>query len=159
MHLPPLRDRKSDIPALAQAFCERYSIAYRRKPLRLSIDALKRLHEYDWPGNVRQLRNCIERAVVLEEGDEITLDVLPDEIVSNTEQKKPLARDGDEISVPFTVDFRGARKEFERKYIERCLEQASGNVTKAASLLGMHRQSLQHKIKELGLTKRFIADE
>jgi DNA-binding NtrC family response regulator len=159
MHLPPLKERKSDISALAQAFCERYSVAYRRKPLQLSNNALKRLLEYDWPGNVRQLRNCIERAVVLEDGEEITLDVFPDESAFNSQQKQLLTREGDEISVPFTVDFRDARKEFERKYIERCLEQASGNVTKAAALLGMHRQSLQHKIKELGLTKRFIADD
>ena len=92
-------------------------------------------------------------------GEEITLDVFPDEMALNSEPNKLLPREGDAISVPFTVDFRDARKEFERKYIERCLEQASGNVTKAAALLGMHRQSLQHKIKELGLTKRFIADE
>ena len=159
VHLPPLRERRSDISALAQAFCERYSLAYRRRPLQLSIPALKRLMEYDWPGNVRQLRNCIERAIVLEDGDEITLDVFPDEITSKNQQTQLLSPEDNEISVPFTVDFRDARKEFERKYIERCLEQASGNVTKAAALLGMHRQSLQHKIKELGLTKRFIADE
>ena len=159
VHLPPLRERRSDISALARAFCERYSVAYRRRPLQLSIDALKRLLEYDWPGNVRQLRNHIERAVVLEEGEEITLDEFPESMASNGEQKRTLERAEDEISVPFTLDFRDARKEFERKYIERCLEQASGNVTKAAALLGMHRQSLQHKIKELGLTKRFIADE
>ena len=159
VHLPPLRERRSDISALAQAFCERYSLAYRRRPLQLSIPALKRLMEYDWPGNVRELRNCIERAIVLEDGDEITLDVFPDEIASKKQQTQLLSPEDSQISVPFTVDFREARKEFERKYIERCLDQASGNVTKAAALLGMHRQSLQHKIKELGLTKRFIADE
>jgi DNA-binding NtrC family response regulator len=159
MHLPPLRERVSDISALVQAFCERYSMAYRRKPLRISREALKRLIEYQWPGNVRQLRNCIERAVVLEDGEEITLEVLPQEITGNIQQKKQLMGSPDEISVPFTVDFRDARKEFERKYIEKCLEQSSGNVTKAAAMLGMHRQSLQHKIKELGLTKRFIVED
>jgi DNA-binding NtrC family response regulator len=159
MHLPPLRERASDISALVQAFCERYSMAYRRKPLRVSREALKRLLEYQWPGNVRQLRNCIERAVVLEDGEEITLEALPQEIIGNAQQRKPLAVTADEISVPFTVDFRDARKEFERKYIEKCLEQSSGNVTKAAAMLGMHRQSLQHKIKELGLTKKFIIED
>jgi DNA-binding NtrC family response regulator len=161
MQLPSLRERRADIAALAQAFSDRFAAAYRRKPMRVSGDALNRLLEYRWPGNVRQLRNAIERAVVLQEGDELTLDSLPADITGKSQERKTVAEpEGDEaISVPFSVDFRDARKEFERKYIEKCLERASGNVTKAASMLGMHRQSLQHKIKELGLTKRFIINE
>lgn len=157
--LPPLRERKSDIPALAHAFCNRYTLAYKSDPLRISKQALKELIEYDWPGNVRQLRNCIERAVVLTESDEITLDVLPQEIRSKKQEEIKLPMSEDDITIPLSLNFRDAKKEFERKYVERCLDQTSGNITQAAQMLGMHRQSLQHKIKELGLTKKFIISE
>jgi two-component system nitrogen regulation response regulator NtrX len=66
--------------------------------------------------------------------------------------------DSDAIAVSADVSFKDAKKEFERKYIERILNQSSGNITRAAALLGMHRQSLQHKIRELGLTKVFSSD-
>ncbi|HEX8921284.1 MAG TPA: helix-turn-helix domain-containing protein, partial [Pyrinomonadaceae bacterium] len=63
------------------------------------------------------------------------------------------------LAVPFTADFRSDRREFERRYIARCLEESGGNVTRAASILGMHRQSLQHKLRELGLGRRYVAVE
>jgi DNA-binding NtrC family response regulator len=162
INLPPLRERKNDVPALAQVFCNRYALAYRRAPLRISNEALKVLLEYDWPGNVRQLRNSIERAVVLAESDEITLDVLPEEITRKYQKYKDdegrkAEPDEDLIQIPLSLDFKDAKREFERRFIEKCLDSTSGNITQAASLLGMHRQSLQHKIKELGLAKKFIS--
>lgn len=157
--LAPLRERKSDIPALAGAFCNRFSLAYRSEPLRIPKDVLKVLLEYDWPGNVRELRNCIERAVVFSEKEEITLQALPEEIVSGREVDRAAAATSDDITISHTADFKDAKKEFERRYIERSLDQAGGNVTRAAAILGMHRQSLQHKIKELGLSKKFVLDD
>ncbi|HEX5731347.1 MAG TPA: sigma-54 dependent transcriptional regulator [Blastocatellia bacterium] len=157
--LPPLRERKTDIPALAQSFCDRYSVAYRTGPLRISKPALKVMLEHGWPGNVRQLRNVIERSVVLTEGEEITLDVLPQELTAKQFQEEVIADLSGGINIPLSLNFKDAKREFERKYIERCLESTSGNITQAASMLGMHRQSLQHKIKELGLTKRFISTD
>jgi DNA-binding NtrC family response regulator len=62
-----------------------------------------------------------------------------------------------DLAVPFTTDFREDRREFERRYIARCLEETGGNVTRAAAILGMHRQSLQHKLRELGLARRYVA--
>jgi DNA-binding NtrC family response regulator len=159
INLPPLRERRSDISALAQAFCNRYSLAYRSEPLKLSKPVLKVILEYNWPGNVRELRNLIERAVVLTDADEITLDVLPEHMLSNDLAVSNLAQDLNDITISTTLDFKEAKKEFERKYIEKCLEQTAGNITQAATLLGMHRQSLQHKIKELGLTKKFVSTE
>jgi DNA-binding NtrC family response regulator len=159
MHLPPLRERKADIPSLAQSFCQRYSLAYKGGPMRIAKDALKAFLEYDWPGNVRQLRNYIEQAVVLADDEEITLDVLAEELKTKSAKIKQTDPDADSIIVSSSLDFREAKKEFERKYIESCLERVSGNVTRAASLLGMHRQSLQHKIKELGLTRKFVSGE
>lgn len=158
INVPPLRDRRSDIPALAQAFCTRYSLAYKGKPLGIASNCFKVLLEYRWPGNVRELRNCIERCVVLAENEEITLDILPDEIKWTASSVTGATKTGQEsLLIPMSLDFRAARREFERLYIEKCLELNGGNITQAASTLGMHRQSLQHKIKELGLTRRFVS--
>ena len=157
--LPPLRERKTDIPALAHSFCERFSLAYKGSPLRLSKDVLKVLLEYDWPGNARQLRNCIERAVVLTENQEIMMDALPEEILSVGKPARSMVDTTEGITISKSLDFRSAKKEFERQYVEYSLDQAGGNVTRAAAALGMHRQSLQHKIKELGLSKRFVLDD
>jgi DNA-binding NtrC family response regulator len=157
--LPPLRDRVSDIPAIAQAFCERFSMAYRREPLTISSEAARALVEYDWPGNVRQLRNCIERAVVLSDSKEIMVGTLPEEILSRASQPIIDGSSASGIRVSEHLDFKSAKREFEKKYVEKSLEQAGGNVTRAATKLGMHRQSLQHKIKELGLSKRFVSED
>lgn len=152
--LPALRERRSDIPALAHFFCQRYASAYKGHPIAISGEAIKAMLEYNWPGNVRQLRNYIERAVVLAEREEITLEEFPRDMSSRKEQA-PSGPDSEVIAVSADVSFKDAKKEFERKYVERILNQCSGNITRAAALLGMHRQSLQHKIKELGLTKIF----
>ncbi len=159
INLPPLRERKSDIPALAHSFSERFSLAYKGTQLRISKEALKILLEYDWPGNARQLRNCIERAVVLTDNEEITADALPEEVLAMRKTGRPAPESVEGITVSKSLDFRSAKKEFERQYVEYSLEQAGGNVTRAAAALGMHRQSLQHKIKELGLSKRFVLDD
>jgi DNA-binding NtrC family response regulator len=160
IEIPPLRERREDVPVLAAHFAtqaaERYNL-----PLRpLAQSALRRLVEYDWPGNVRDLRNTIERAVILAEGNELTAHDLPDEVKKSTsgqEQARVATEETNTVNVPFTADFRTDRKEFERRYIARCLEDTGGNVTRAAAILGMHRQSLQHKLRELGLTRRYVA--
>jgi DNA-binding NtrC family response regulator len=157
--LPPLRTRKSDIPALAISFCERFSLAYKNQPLKISKEVLKVLLEHDWPGNARQLRNCIERAVVLTDAEEITVDALPEEILVDRTADRREIELSEGITVSKSLDFKSAKKDFERQYVEHSLDQAGGNVTKAAGRLGMHRQSLQHKLKELGLSKRFVLDD
>lgn len=96
----------------------------------------------------------MERAVVLAEQEEVTLDEFPPEMTRGTAETQTMP-DSESISVSPDIGFKDAKREFERKYIERILNQSSGNITRAAALLGMHRQSLQHKIKELGLTKVF----
>jgi DNA-binding NtrC family response regulator len=124
---------------------------------------------------------------VLAEGDKLTRGDLPEEvfstgIVGSSSRSSPqsnedslssqLEKEGgivapvnlaDSISetlhVPFTANFREDRREFERRYITRCLDEADGNVTRAAAVLGMHRQSLQHKLRELGLGRRYVSVE
>ena len=164
VEIAPLRERREDIPELAESFvrlaAERYHLPVRS----IAPAAMRRLVEYDWPGNVRELRNAVERSMVLAEGDELTARDLPEEINSRsvTQSATPNSAsgdNGDELSVPFTADFRDDRREFERRYITRCLEETGGNVTRAATILGMHRQSLQHKLRELGLARRYVVPD
>jgi DNA-binding NtrC family response regulator len=159
VEIAPLRDRREDIPALAEAFarkaCERYGLA----PKTIGPTALRRLVEYRWPGNVRELRNAIERTIILAAGDELTERDLPDEIRAgdaSAQSASSAGGDASDLGVPFTADFREDRREFERRYIARCLEETGGNVTRAAAILGMHRQSLQHKLRELGMARRYV---
>ncbi len=159
--IAPLRERREDIPLLAETFSRLASERYNLPQRPIAQSALRLLIEYNWPGNVRELRNTIERSIILAEGDELTARDLPEEVKGTTQETK--TRDTtsggqeDALSVPFTADFRSDRREFERRYIARCLEDSGGNVTRAAAILGMHRQSLQHKLRELGLARRYVS--
>ncbi|HVF54771.1 MAG TPA: sigma-54 dependent transcriptional regulator [Pyrinomonadaceae bacterium] len=161
IEIAPLRERREDIPVLAETFARQAAERYGLPARTLSSSALRRLVEYNWPGNVRELRNTIERAMILAEGGELTAKDLPEEVnaPSGAGKDSPpvVAEEGDALAVPFTADFREDRREFERRYIARCLDESGGNVTRAASILGMHRQSLQHKLRELGLGRRYVA--
>lgn len=160
VEIAPLRERREDIPLLIETFtriaAERYELPQRS----LSQGALRRLMEYNWPGNVRELKNTIDRAVIMADGDEIAPKDLPDEITAGI-SKNGIVEVGDAetdgLRVPFTADFREDRREFERRYISRCLEYTQGNVTRAAEILDMHRQSLQHKLRQLGLGRRYVS--
>jgi DNA-binding NtrC family response regulator len=158
--IAPLRDRREDIPLLADTFlrlaAERYELPQRA----LSQATLRRLVEYNWPGNVRELKNTIDRAVIMADGDEVIPKDLPDEITAGMSKSTIVEGADSEIDglrVPFTADFREDRREFERRYITRCLEHTQGNVTRAAEILDMHRQSLQHKLRQLGLGRRYVS--
>ncbi len=160
IEIAPLRERREDIPVLAETFlhvaAERYELP--RRPL--SQGALRRLVEYEWPGNVRELKNTIDRAVIMAEGDEVDTRDLADEISTGLPANAIIEVDKGEngaLHVPFTADFREDRREFERRYITRCLEYTQGNVTRAAEILAMHRQSLQHKLRQLGLGRRYVS--
>ncbi|MBO0860208.1 MAG: sigma-54-dependent Fis family transcriptional regulator [Chloracidobacterium sp.] len=168
--LPPLRARREDIPTLAEYFLQTCSRRYQLKCVEISPDAMKRLVAYDWPGNVRELRNAIERSAVLADGKSLLTQDLPEEIrVTRFSQKTPEAfqrsspakidEAADVLPIPYLEDFREARREFERAYIERALTETGGNVTRAAERVGMHRQSLQQKLKDLGLIRRYVLDD
>ncbi len=156
--LPPLRDRREDIPLLTEHFLQSYAEKYRLKCNRIGQDALKLLLEYSWPGNVRELRNTIERGAVLAQSDTLHAVDLPEELrtgIAVTSQPES----NESLHVPWHDDFREARREFERNYLERVLLETGGNVTRAAERIGMHRQSLQQKLKDLGLSRRYVPDE
>lgn len=157
--IAPLRERREDIPLLADTFLRMASERYELPQRALSQATLRRLVEYSWPGNVRELKNTIDRAVIMAEGDEVTPKDLPDEITAGMSKSSIVEGESetDGLRVPFTADFREDRREFERRYITRCLEHTQGNVTRAAEILDMHRQSLQHKLRQLGLGRRYVS--
>ncbi|MEP6707729.1 MAG: sigma 54-interacting transcriptional regulator, partial [Pyrinomonadaceae bacterium] len=163
IELAPLRDRREDIPQLAEAFARQAAEHYGLRERPIAHGALRRLVEYDWPGNVRELRNTIDRAAIMSEGDELDALDLPEmaeeapEIDIDLPPRVAAGGEDGALAVPFTADFRNDRREFERRYIARCLDEAGGNVTRAAAVLGMHRQSLQHKLRELGLGRRYVS--
>jgi len=159
IEIPPLRDRREDIPLLAGTFARAAAERYELPVRPIAQSALRRLVDYKWPGNVRELKNTMDRAVIMAEGDELEGHDLPGEITAGPQQSSGEASSADEngLRVPFTADFREDRREFERRYISRCLEHTQGNVTRAAEILGMHRQSLQHKLRQLGLGRRYVS--
>jgi len=158
--LPPLRERRDDIPRLAQHFLEQYADSYNLRCRALTNDAMAALMTYQWPGNVRELKNVIERSLVLSDGETLEVSDLPPELKGSSKQQTSTsaAATTNGIAVDFSYDFKEVKRDFERQYIERCLSENGGNVTRTAELLSMHRQSLQHKLRELGITKRYIAE-
>ena len=159
VEIAPLRERREDIPLLAETFVRMAGERYELPQRSLSQAALRRLVEYNWPGNVRELKNTIDRAVIMADGDEIAPKDLPDEITAGMPRNGIVEGESetDGLRVPFTADFREDRREFERRYITRCLEYTQGNVTRAAEILDMHRQSLQHQLRPLGLGRRYVS--
>ncbi len=151
---PPLRDRKEDIPLLVKHFMEKISKRENKPPKRMSPGVIEVFYNYDWPGNVRELENCIERMFILSEGELITEDYLPGEIREYTRGKvKPTTRRsiqgsaGEKDTLKNGVNL----EEIEREAIVRALEIASGNKSKAAKLLNIHRKALYNRLKKYGL--------
>jgi transcriptional regulator with PAS, ATPase and Fis domain len=140
INVPPLRERKQDIPLLAQHFVNKYSERCNRKVVGLSKKAREVLTAYEWTGNVRELENVIERAIVLGSTETIMPEDLPDEIVENT------------IFVESQENgFHGQLKEAKRRIIVSALAEAGGNYTEAANSLGIHPNNLHRLIKSLGI--------
>ncbi|MBI4007638.1 MAG: sigma-54-dependent Fis family transcriptional regulator, partial [Planctomycetes bacterium] len=149
IQLPPLRHRKEDIPLLANRFLQVFAEKHKKNVKWLSNDAAKALIKYNWPGNIRQLRNAIESAVVLASGETLELHDLPDEITGKDAQMTST------IEINYMLPFKDAKRIavecFERNFIKKRLEENNGNISRTAELLGMHRQSLQLKMRELNM--------
>jgi len=138
IELPPLRDRRGDIPALASFFLRRYAVENGRTIEGISDDALERLSSYAWPGNVRELENVIERAVVLCDGTQIEARHLPPSLVPHTERDAAPLIPGSTIA------------DLERYAILKTLEACGGSTSKAALLLGVSTRKIQYKLHEYG---------
>jgi len=146
--LPALRERVGDIPLLVDHFIEKYNQRLGKSLVDLSPDALAILSSYHYPGNVRELENVLERAVLFAEGDKILAEHLPSELA----QLKVGAPDSSpEGEVGLKEQVRAAVNQLERQLIHRALEQMKGNVTHTARVLKLSRKGLQLKMKELGL--------
>lgn len=156
--LPALADRREDIIALAEHFVARYA-SERRVPTPLfSEDAMAALQAHEWPGNVRQLRNVIERTIILAPGDRIAridIDMLPPEIMGD----QPQIGAGDGNKSLMATPLREARESFEREYLRVQIRRFSGNISRTASFIGMERSALHRKLKMLGLAEARAEDE
>jgi DNA-binding NtrC family response regulator len=149
VNLPPLRERKDDIPLLAQHFLEKYGEENGRRTLDLEPDALDLLMEYDWPGNVRELENVIERAVVLCPGHRIGVDLVPDHVRSSKRFQIPQI-----VVPPEGISFKQVIGDFERRLIESTLEAAGGVQKRAAELLQIKPTTLNEMIKRHDIRPR-----
>jgi DNA-binding NtrC family response regulator len=145
--LPPLRERREDVPALAQRFLEAVTERLGRDKKRIAEAAMARLMRHDWPGNVRELQNALEQAVVLTAGPEIG-----ESDLNLTEKPGVAGDDGADVA---GLGFGDAKKRtverFERSYLLTALRRNRGNISRTAESIGMVRQSLQQKIRELDL--------
>lgn len=149
--IPSLIERREDIPALADHFFSRYANEQGVQPPAISPEAIAAMQSYDWPGNVRQLRNVVERTIILAPRERLTridADMLPAEIVSTR-----LGGDSS-TSALMGVPLREARENFEREYLKVQIRRFSGNISKTASFIGMERSALHRKLKLLGMAER-----
>jgi len=164
IEIPPLRQRREDIPALAMHFLNAYNEANDRYVVHIQREALEAMQDYHWPGNVRELQNYVERAVVMAEGDEFTLDLLP-AVITGGERARSGVRGADMESLIFEVvqqGLNGAENDeeklhkkivsrLEHELISQVLESCSYVQTKAADMLGINRNTLHKKMKEYSL--------
>jgi len=137
IHVPPLRERKEDIPLLAEAFVRKHCLNLNKEAVKIAPSAMRLLMDYDWPGNVRELENVIERALVIGEAKEI----LPDDLPFSRKELAP-------ETLPKSL------KIMEKAHIERILEETNWNIRGAARMLEIDRQTLYNKIKKYKIEKR-----
>ena len=150
IEVPALRERREDIPELVTCFMERAAENAGLPPRALSDDALAALRAYEWPGNVRQLRNVIEWVLIMAPGrpqDPVRPDMLPPEIGASALASLP-SETGEEI---MSLPLREAREVFERKYLEAQVMRFGGNISRTASFVGMERSALHRKLRSLGV--------
>ncbi|WOE74052.1 sigma-54-dependent transcriptional regulator [Alterisphingorhabdus coralli] len=149
--IPPLTERRDDIPPLVEHYLTRLAVEHGMTSPVVSSEAMAALQSYDWPGNVRQLRNLVERMVILAphgEVSQIEIDMLPTEIVQGDSDQ------GLGVSTLTGVPLREARENFEREYLKVQIRRFSGNISKTATFIGMERSALHRKLKLLGLNER-----
>mgnify|MGYP000897513931 FL=1 len=150
--IPALAERREDIPGLVEHFVARYAAERRVPKPDVTVDAIAALQAYDWPGNVRQLRNIVERTIILASGDQIArieMDMLPAEIL-NDPVAGPASGPGHAV---MGAPLREAREAFEREYLRIQIRRFSGNISRTAHFIGMERSALHRKLKILGMVE------
>jgi two-component system, NtrC family, nitrogen regulation response regulator NtrX len=158
VRLPPLRERREDIPELVGHFLARFASDRRMPTPSISDEAMAALQAHDWPGNVRQLRNIIERTIILAPGDRVScieVDLLPPEVLDNQS-----ATGGSSTAMAIMGSpLREARESFEREYLKIQIRRFSGNISRTASFIGMERSALHRKLKALGIGDKKEGEE
>ncbi|MBW0006075.1 MAG: sigma-54-dependent Fis family transcriptional regulator [Sphingomonas sp.] len=156
--LPSLRERREDIPELVSHFLARFAAERRMPAPGISEEAMAALQAHDWPGNVRQLRNIIERTLILAPGDRascIEVDLLPPEVLDN---QGPMSGANNTMAI-MGSPLREARESFEREYLKIQIRRFSGNISRTASFIGMERSALHRKLKALGIGDKREGEE
>ncbi len=151
IEIPPLSMRREDIPDLANHYAARFAVEHRIAAPLFSEAAVAALQACEWPGNVRQLRNIIERTIILAPTDKletINCDMLPNEVMDNHDNNKQ------NVNSLMAAPLREARESFEREYLEVQIRRFAGNISKTASFVGMERSALHRKLKLLGIAVR-----
>jgi DNA-binding NtrC family response regulator len=151
LELPPLRSHKDDIPVLAETFLQMHAARLGRAA-RMSREAVTAVERYDWPGNVRELKNALERSMVLARGEEIGIADLPEEVAHGKAIVQKAGGNGHDSGLG-EKDFREAKRKFEVAYLTKQLVEHRWNVSRTAATIGLHRQSLQEKLRELGIRR------
>jgi two-component system nitrogen regulation response regulator NtrX len=150
IRVPPLLERRDDIPALVDYFMKRIATVTGLQPRKIGDDAMAALQAHNWPGNVRQLRNNIERLMILAADDPetvITADMLPSDVSSSA----PAVTQGAGSEVIISLPLREARELFEREYLIAQINRFGGNISRTAAFIGMERSALHRKLKSLGV--------
>ncbi|MFC4292067.1 sigma-54-dependent transcriptional regulator [Sphingorhabdus arenilitoris] len=151
VEIPPLTMRREDIPDLAHHYAARFAAEHRIPPPDISEDTMAALQACEWPGNVRQLRNIIERTIILAPSERlkcIDADMLPAEVINSYEGAEQ------NVTSLMGAPLREARESFEREYLQVHIKRFSGNISKTANFVGMERSALHRKLKLLGITVR-----
>jgi two-component system response regulator PilR (NtrC family) len=149
--LPPLREREGDIELLSHHFVRQFADEYGKAIAGISSEGLAQLRRFDWPGNIRELRNAMERAVALEQGETISLESLPETVREARGETAP-GLEGKKRELPFEgVELDNILGDVERRYLELALQRTSGNRTQAAELLGMSYRSFRYRLEKFGL--------
>jgi len=158
VRIPPLRERREDIPEMVHYFLARFAAERHMATPDMSDEAMAALQAHDWPGNVRQLRNIIERTIILAPGDRVAcidVDLLPPETLENQN-----AMGGSTAAVAIMGSpLREARESFEREYLKIQIRRFSGNISRTASFIGMERSALHRKLKALGIGDKKEGEE
>ncbi|MBU6252498.1 MAG: sigma-54 dependent transcriptional regulator [Alphaproteobacteria bacterium] len=150
--IPALSERREDIPALVEQFAARYAAERRVPTPEVTADAMAALQAYDWPGNVRQLRNIVERTIILAPGERIgciEMDMLPAEVLHDPTGGTSASQASSIMGAPL----REAREAFEREYLRVQIRRFSGNISRTAQFIGMERSALHRKLKILGMVE------
>ncbi len=145
LRLPPLRERRQDVPLLVEHFVRKHALRLSRPPVFPDAEAMRALLDHPWPGNIRELEHAIERGLLLAQGPAMTLADLPPELSASASEAAPAAGEG---------RYRRSRDAWERRFLEELLHEAGGSVARAAELAGLHRSTLYEKLTRFDLVEK-----